>query len=240
MALGVQLKTGGKHLPYNRNVGDFLLPVTSGLLGQWFLGGSEEFSVKNRWSRGGYGDGQAYGTPIYEAYYGKFKSGTNGIFLSFPDPVAGTIYAVVRNTDTLADSAHRPNFIGSSPGSAGANIFYNSTSTTSNIYTSDGNIGSTNTTADSTRWHMLALKYDASLIKLFNLTEGDAATGTAVSGTRIQAPKNLAIGAYSGTSTTGTFDMAYCGIFNRFTTTDEDTAIYTKIKAMMADRGIAI
>lgn len=240
MAMGVQLKTGGKYLPYDREVGDFLLPVTDGLMGQWFLGGSEEFSVKNRWSRGGYGDGEVYGSPTFAAYYGSFKSGTNGMFLSFPDPVEGTFYIVVRNTDNLSDSSHRPGFLGTSPGSVGANVFYNSTSPASNIYTTDGNFTSIRSVTDITVWMMLAMKYDGTSLKLFNLTAGNAAAGTSTTGTRTPALKNLAIGSWVGTSSTGTFDMAYCGIFNRYTTTDEDTAIYTRLKAMMADRSITI
>jgi len=49
-----------------------------------------------------------------------------------------------------------------------------------------------------------------------------------------------AIGARPGTSTTGSFDMAYAGIFNRQLEESEADAIYTKLKAMMADRSIAI
>lgn len=240
MPKGVTIETTEKNIAYDREVGDFLLPVTEGLMGQWFIGGSEEFTEKNRWSRGGYGDGQLYGSPTLSSYYGSFKGGTKGMYLSFPDPTQGSWYIVVRNTDTLGVTANQPLFLGTSPGSVGANMAYNSTSPNANVYTSDGNFTSTRSVTDNTAWMLLCFKYDNSSLKLFNLTAGNAATGTATTGTRAPASKNMAISAYPSTSSTGTFDMAYCGIFNRYTSTDEDAAILAKLRVMMADRGITI
>ena len=245
MALGVQIKTGGKHLAYDRDVGDFLLPVTDGLMGQWFIGGDEAFAVKNRWARGGYGDGTAYGAPVYSAYHASFVSGTSGIILPFSDPVEGSIFAVIRNTDTLEDSDHLPNFIGTSPSSgSGANIYSYTNGIRANAYYAGGQYQRDDSLATSPAgingWHAFCWKFGSSSVTLHNLTEDQSNTASPALGARAPSTQMLAIGARPGTSTTGTFDMAYAGVFNRQLSSDEDVAIYNKLKLMMADRGIAI
>jgi len=244
MTLGVQVKTGGQHLAYDRNVGDFLLPVTDGLMGQWFLGGSEEFSVKNRWSRGGYGEGVPYGSPVYAAYFGSFISGISGIILPFNDPVECSIFTVIRNTDTLVSTDHQPNFIGTSPGGRGANIYSYADGIRANTYYADGASARSDSLVTSPAgingWHAFCWKFGSDSQTLNNLTEGQTGTTAPSLGARLTGLNTLAIGARPGTSTTGTFDMAYVGIFDRRISSDEDAAIYDKLKQMMAARGILI
>jgi len=146
MPIGLEARIPVTNRAYDRKVGDYVrMPVTDGLLGQWFIGGNADFSARNRWTKGGFGHGEMYGSPVFSDFYGSFKSGASGIILPLSDAPEMSWLAAVRNTDTMASNATRPMFLGTTPsGSAGSSMWcFNTTQARMSAYYGDSTVAAT-------------------------------------------------------------------------------------------------
>ena len=232
-----------KDVSYERRALSYDLPVKTGCVGWWYLGGSLERSAVNL--ADGYPDATIIGAPTVSAAYLTLKSSNHYLRTQLRLGAAWTLGVVARTDDTLAAGANQPILIGTSGESAGGNIYHtsNAANTAMNSFQSDGAETQTvaGTPGAANVWKMIIASADAAAQTIANMSAGAANTEPQdpVGGPLI--PSTLTVGIGSGgqnNSFGGTSQIAWACIYNRVLSSGERTAIYDRVKAYLARRGI--
>lgn len=213
--------------------------------GAFFLGSASGFSQVNR--IGGKADATVVGTPTESDHYLSIQSSANYLQTSILEPTEGTYIAVVKSADTLADSAHRPIWIGDFNGSAAPNatlaeVGVNSARMTTAYTVAAVASGSTATIVDdSDAWKCLIADFGAAGLAIYDMTAAVSATTAAPgSSTRTTPTQNLRIGSGVNNTFQGIGDIAFAGILSRRITSDERTTLYDLLQDYYAARSITI
>ncbi|WP_156392471.1 hypothetical protein [Rhizobium sp. Root482] len=208
-----------------------------------FLGGSLEQSIRNRMRRKT--NSQVIGAPVVSADYLTFKGDTNWLKTAYRDTAALTFIAVARTSDTLADNNTRPTLIGTSDGlgNSGASLYAGTAGRwRQNAYYLDGTPVSQvqDNVATMTTWRLVIGVVNTSGVSLYDLTDGDGATATPPSSTRVLGGQAIGIGGNYGATTKGTCDMAFAAVLSRaMTDADERTAWLNALRAAFADTSVS-
>lgn len=245
---------------FSANSVGFIAPVSSGLRGWFYLGGTV---AETQQDRAGIANATLAGSPTLHDGYVSFGGYGTGQWLqtAIAETSEITLLCVAKTSAALAADATRPMFVGNygaDAGNGGVTIgaaIYISAGTPpqgtvrlaggqNNNGTKQGNISATFSTTDVTVWQFYAGRMeqtDASTSaannarKLFNKTT--AQTGTTNAYPRVPHSINLLRGG-SGSSSQfgGSCDLAFMAVYNRVLTDAEVETIYQAVKTRLAGK----
>lgn len=239
---------------FSANSVGYLAPVSNGLLGLWFLGGSV---AETQLDRAGIANAVLAGSPTIGNGYVSFRGLDDGDYLqtSVMETDEITIMCVAKSSDTFADGNHKPMFIsnfGTDSGSGGALIG-------ASIYVDGGTApagtvrlgGGQNNSGSYTAY--TSTTFSTSNVATWNFYSG---TMTAAGGTgsriltnsttdqtnntspayprRSNTVRAFRIGASHSASFNGTCDVAFAAIYNRVLTPAEVETVYQAVKTRLA------
>ena len=244
-----------KDADFSANAIGFSPPVTSGLIGWWYLGGTQALTEKDLSFTG---NATLAGSPTIEDEYVSFGGASTGQYLqtTLADPVDISMLVVARTSATFGSAAQRPMYIGN----YGADSGYSNTQHGAGIYTESGTAPSgvtrasqshdiTGTVTPSTSpaltiatlssWNFMCSSYaqsgGAKRFRCITTAQSGTATQTA---TRVPHTTNkLRIGASFNSSVFGgACDVAFAAVYNVALTTNQEDAIYEFVARFMLDR----
>ncbi len=242
---------------FSANSVGFIAPVADGLVGWWYLGGTE---AETKRDRAGIANATLGGSPTINAGYASFGGYSSGQWLqtAVTETAAFTMLCVARSTEAAHSGTDLPMFVsnyGSDAGNGGASIgasLYVASGTVpagvvrlgggeNSNGTIQGHISANISVAAATSWNFYAGRLESTSSditqalnarKVYDKTT--AQTGTATSRPRVPHSVNkMRIGAcfYSGFS--GSCDVAFAAFYSRALTDDEIETIYQAVKARM-------
>lgn len=234
-----------KDVSYQRRALGYDVPVKSGCLGWWFLGGDLDYSAINL--ADGMPDAVVVGAPVVSPHYLSFQSKVNFLRTSQYLPSRWSMIAAFRCLDTGANAATRPVIIGTSDGSNGGGSLY--VSNTNSIamvsyQASDGNEITTQTPVAIATWKMMIACADENGQTLYNMTAGTSVSEDQNPPGEALVPSISPVGIGSGGSAAsvygGSCDVAMAALYDRVPSEPERTAIYDRVKAYLGRRGITV
>ncbi len=238
---------------FSANSVGFIAPVADGLVGWWYLGGTE---AETKRDRAGIANATLGGSPTINDGYVSFRGLDDGDYLqtSVMETDEITIMCVAKSSDTFADGNHKPMFIsnyGTDSGSGGALIG-------ASIYVDGGTApagtvrlgGGQNNSGSYTAY--VSTNFSTTNVAVWNFYSG---TMTAAGGTgsriltnsttdqtnntspayprRSNTVRAFRIGA-AYASFNGTCDVAFAAIYNRVLTPAEVETVYQAVKTRLA------
>lgn len=234
---------------------EFRPPVSSGLVGWWWLGGTEAKTEKDH---AYLANATLAGSPTIETSYVSFGGYNSGQWLQ--TEVAETNdfswLVVARTSDALAASSTQPTIMSTwssadpaySSQTNGSLIYYNATSglpqgtlvggighVSAGTVTVDN--GATLSIANAGEWAFLALTYnDTSNVKvLYNRSTGTSNTNTVATDRSPRSNLNLRIGGGFNTSFRGTCDVAFAAAYSSALTAQEVADTYAFVQTCLSD-----
>lgn len=235
--------------------GGFRPPVSSGLLGWWWLGGDQASTEKDH---AYIGNGTLAGSVTLHDGYASFAGYSAGQWLQTEVAETNdlTLMCVARTSDTLASAAYRPmmmGWFGGDPGYAsqgnGSCLYYGSTSglpqgflrgTVGHVTAGTVSLDDTapQTVPDVTAWRFLAVSFDdTSNVKLVSdLTAAASATNTISTARSPHTVNRLRIGGGFNASFSGACDVAWAAVYNRALTAEEKADTRAFVNTVLSDR----
>ncbi len=243
---------------FSANSVGFIAPVTSGLLGWWYLGGSV---AQTQQDRAGIADATLAGSPTIGDGYVSFGGYSSGQYLTtqVTEVDAMTMIVVARSTEAAHTGTDLPMFVGNygaDAGNGGALIgssIYISAGTVpagttrlgagqNNNGTIQAQIATTFSTATATSWNMYAgTLADTSEVTtttgnariLYNLTT-DQSNETSNYPRVSHSVNKMRIGAGYSSSFTGSCDVAMAAFYSGVLTPTQLETIYQAVKTRLA------
>lgn len=243
---------------FSANSVGFIAPVTTGLLGWWWLGGSV---AETRQDRAGIANATLSGSPTIAAGYVSFGGFSSGQYLTtnVTEVDAMTLLVVARSTEGAHSSTDLPMFVsnyGTDAGKGGVPIgasIYVSAGTVpagtirlgagqNNNGTVQGQINTTFSTSTATSWNFYAgTLADTSEVTsttgnariLYNMTT-DQSNETSNYPRVSHSANKMRIGAGYSSSLSGSCDVAFAAFYSGVLTEAQITTIYDSVKARLA------
>lgn len=243
---------------FSANSVGFIAPVADGLVGWWYLGGTE---AETKRDRAGIANATLGGSPTINAGYASFGGYSAGQWLqtAVTETAAFTMLCVARSTEAAHSGTDLPMFVsnyGNDAGNGGTPIG-------ASIYISAGTVpagtlrlgggqnangtvlGQINTTfsvAASTSWNFYAGRLASTSANntqqlnarhLFGKTSGQSHTTNNYPRV-VHSVNKMRIGAGFHSGFSGSCDVAFAALYSRALTDDEVETIYQAVKARMA------
>lgn len=243
---------------FSANSVGFIAPVTSGLLGWWYLGGSV---AETQQDRAGIADATLSGSPTIGDGYVSFGGYSSGQYLTtqISEVDAMTLIVVARSTEAAHSGTDLPMFIsnyGTDAGNGGTPLgasIYISAGTvpagTIRLAAGQNNNGTIQTqtattfsTSTSTSWNMYAgTLADTSEVTsttgndrtLYNLTT-DQTNSSSNYPRVVHSANKMRIGAGYSSSFTGSCDVAMAALYSGVLTGTQLETIYQAVKTRLA------
>lgn len=243
---------------FSANSVGFIAPVADGLVGWWYLGGTE---AETKRDRAGIADATLGGSPTIQSGYASFGGYSSGQWLqtAVTETAAFTMLCVARSTEAAHSGTDLPMFVsnyGADSGSGGANrgaSLYIDAGTwpagsarlgasINNNGTVGSNINAAFIVTDATAWNFYAGRIpntssdntqQLNARKLFCKTTGQTDTETTYP--HVPSVANaMRIGACFSSAFSGSCDVAFAAFYSRAMTDDEIETIYQAVKVRMA------
>ncbi len=242
---------------------DFIIPpVSRGILGWGYLGGSMQRSLQNL-ARGNPGL-NVVGAPTLHDNYASFVGSNHYFQTAIFQRMQHTIFCVARSLDTFVDNSHKPMIFSSFNGqntsapayaTQGLSLYVENSGYPPPVGKLTGIVGAydpnapgpaTATTVqierDMSQFSIMSLTQSASTIQVRDWTLGYTAINPIPAG-RVIAPSNraFAIGSPANPiSYTGTVDIAGWAIYEGVLNELEHSLVVAKFRSYYAKRGMAV
>lgn len=225
----------------------FTAPITSGLVGWYWLGGDAAKASANLVSVTAPAATPA-GTMTHYQGYTAFAANAQ-MRTELPETAEITMIAVARHPTggpSGVNGSVMGNYgVGQAPytGSFGPFMALNSASTVQAGGGRDNGAGNvqqltvTTTTTGSAAWNVIALTFgNASPLRVDNLRDGTSNTTVNTAARVVNTTRNILIGSFGLGGSTGPMDIAAAAIFNRQLSAAERTLLYTYFRTAMPIR----
>lgn len=249
-----------KDANYSTNATRFNAPITTGLKGWWYLGGTQELSERNLAFNG---NASLVGSPTIEDGYVSFAGYSSGQWMqtTLGETASDTLLVVMRSSDTFASGATRPAPIGNwsaDPGNSntvhGSTILVLSTVGAPSAQlvgaqshdvtgTLTAHLSGQITVADLSGWKFLAKSFnDTTNEKVFrNVTNAQSTSSSTTNTRELHTTSTHRIGGGYTSSYSGACDVAFAAIYDAGLTTGQIDDIYDFVARFLLDRrGITI
>lgn len=250
------LMTIGGSADFSANSAGFIAPVSSGLVGWFYLGGTV---AETQQDRAAIANATLAGSPTLHDGYVSFSGYSSGQWLqtAIAETDEITLLTVAKSSDTFVDGTHKPMFLsnfGTDSGSGGALIgasLYIDGGTapagtlrlgggqdTSGTYTAY--VSTTFSTTDVSVWNFYAGKMLAAggtgSRSLINSTTDQSNSASPTVPRRSNTVRLFRVGAGFSSSFSGSCDVAFAAVYSRALTDTEIETIYQAVKTRLAGK----
>lgn len=243
---------------FSANSVGFIAPVADGLVGWWYLGGTE---AETKRDRAGIANATLGGSPTIHAGYASFGGFSSGQWLQteVTETAAFTMLCVARSTEAAHSGTDLPMFVsnyGNDAGNGGTTIgasIYVASGTApagtvrlgggqNNNGTVQGQISTTITVAAATSWNFYAGRMASTSADntqtlnarhLFGKTSGQSHTTNNYPRV-VHSANRMRIGSCFNSGFSGSCDVAFAAFYSRALTDDEIETIYQAVKTRAA------